>query len=161
MNAGALVATIFGCVVTFVGFVFWLITRFMRTGGMDRETVGQVVDLTRDNVQFNLDQGQPQDSRSRLVHVQVRATGLSGYYRYYHKVYTYTVGSTTYTRADQVQYSSNLARRAIGKDVTVYYDSADPGRSSLGGGKAFVIVYRILFGIGFSLLLLAAWLWLK
>jgi hypothetical protein len=60
-----------------------------------------------------------------------------------------------------VQYSRNLAQKAIGKDVTVYYDSADPGNSSLGGGKAFVIVYRILFGIGFALLALAAWLWLK
>lgn len=161
MNAGAMVAAIFGGTVAFVGFVFWLITRFMKSSSLDRETVGQVVDMTRNDVKFNLEQGQPENPRSSLVQVRVRATGLSGYSRYYHKVYTYTVGGATYTRADKVQYSRNLAQNAIGKDVTVYYDSADPGCSSLGGGKAFVIVYRILFGIGFALLALAAWLWLK
>ena len=161
MNAGAMVATIFGGTVAFVGFVFWLITRFMRNSGMDRETVGQVVDMTRNAAQFNLDQGQPENPRNSRVRVQVNVTGLSVYSLTFHKVYTYTVGGVTYTRADKVQYSRNLAQNAIGKDVTVYYDSADPGCSSLGGGKAFVIVYRILFGIGFALLALAAWLWLK
>lgn len=160
MSAGVVVAIVFGAVVSFVGFVFWLITRFMRTGGMDRETTGQVVDMTRNAYQFNLDQGQTAEPRAPRVRVQVRATGLSGFTLYFHKVYTYTVGGVTYTRADMVQYSRNLAQRAIGKEVTVYYDSADPGISCLGGGNAFVIVYRILFGIGFALLALAACLWL-
>ena len=156
MNVLSLIAVIFGGVVSFVGFVFWLITRFMKNSRLDRTAPGQVVDMTRDAAGFNLEQGQPELSRRGL---RVQVTTGSGYVLYFHKVYTYSVGGITYTRADPVQYSRNLAQRAIGQDVTVYYDSADPGYSSLGGGKAFTIVYRILFGIGFALLALAAGLW--
>lgn len=160
MNPIALIPAVFGGVIVFVGFVFWLITRFMKNSSMDRTTTGRVVDMTRDAEGFNEDQGQPADSRRSRIQVRVHVSGGNASIRYYHKVYTYAVGSITYTRADPVQYSSNLAKKSIGQDVIVHYDSADPGYSCLEGSKAFTIVYRILFGVGLALLALAAWLWL-
>lgn len=157
MSVLAVVATAFGAVVLFIGFVFWLISRKM-TSHLDRTVPGQVVDYTADDVSFNAEQGWVQ-KRNRAVRVHVSA-GL-GYTRMVHKVYTYTVGTRSYTRADRVSYSENLARAAIGREVTVSYDSSDPGCSALVAGYGFTLVYRILFSIGGALLLLAAWLWLR
>ncbi len=157
MSVLAMVAAVFSAVLLLVGFVFWLISRMMTTN-YDRTVTGQVVDYTGDPIAFNAEQGQMQKpSRSLRVHV---STGR-GYHRMVHKVYTYTVGTQSYTRADSVSYSENLAKAAIGREVTVSYDSSDPGCSALVSGNGFTLVYRILFGIGGALLLLAAWLWLR
>ena len=157
MNAGALVATIFGGTVLFVGFVFWLITRFMQNDH-DRRVTGQVVDITADADAFNAQQGFVAPKRRLTVYV---STNSRTRHSSVHKVYTYTVGTQTYTRADRVAYSRGLAMAAIGKEAVVTYDSADPGNSALLSGTAFTIVYRILFAVGGALLLLAAWLWLR
>ncbi len=157
MNELALIPAVFGGVMVFVGFVFWLICRFLDNGRMDQTTTGQVVDVTLDDVGFNTEQGQ----LAKPHRVSVRLSTGTGHNAIYHKVYTYTVGTVTYTRADSTCYSSGLARAAIGREVTVHYDSSDPGDSSLGGAKALVYVYRILFGIGSALLALAAWIWLR
>lgn len=151
----ALIPTIFGGVLVFVGFVFWLICRCM-AAGYDRTAVGQVVSYTDDDAAFNLAQGAPVPKRRFRSYVNVG----SGHYQRVHKVYTYTVGTRTYTRADGVSYSRNLAEDAIGKEVTVSYDSAEPGRSALVSGTAFTVVYRILFAIGGVLLAVAACMWL-
>ena len=151
----ALIPAIFGGVLVFIGLVFWLICRFMNRG-YDRTVTGRVVSYTDDYLLFNAEQGYT-DPKPRM---RAYVTGGMGYHRMVHKVYTYTVGTQTYTRADGVSYSSNLAKSAIGKEVTVSYDSAEPGRSALVSGNAFTIVYRILFALGGVLLLVAALMWL-
>lgn len=170
-----IIATVYGAVALIIGLIFLIPVRYITTR-FDRTTTGKVIDLTKNAAKFNREQGHKplqvgeEDSpikfqveiggRSRVsyrnghrVHVTTSNT--------YHKVYTYTVNGQTYTRADGIRYSKNLAKKWLDKEVTVHYDSSDPTQASLSDGKGYKLVCWILIPIGILLLGLAAWLWTR
>ncbi|MBO5501959.1 MAG: hypothetical protein J6A48_08035 [Clostridia bacterium] len=170
-----IIATVYGAVVLIIGLIFLIPLRYITTR-FDRTTTGKVIDLTKNAAKFNKEQGHEpiqvggKDSpfrfevqvggRSRVsyrnghrVHVTTSTT--------YHQVYTYTVNGQTYTRADGIRYSKNLAKKWLDKEVPVHYDSSDPSQASLSEGKGYKLVCWILIPIGIVLLGLAAWLWLR
>lgn len=170
-----IIATVYGAVVLIIGLIFLIPLRYITTR-FDRTTTGKVIDLTKNAAKFNKELGHEPiqvggkdspfrfevqvGSRSRVsyrnghrVHVTTSNT--------YHKVYTYTVNGQTYTRADGIRYSKNLAKKWLDKEVPVHYDSSDPSQASLSEGKGYKLVCWILIPIGIVLLGLAAWLWLR
>lgn len=180
MLACAIVATVFGGVALLVGLIFLIPYRHLATR-FDRSVTGRVVDLVWNAAKFNREQGhEPAELTgqvgSRRIRVSVTVGGrhqvvnpmpgtegasVQNTINTFHKVYTYTVNGQTYTRADGVRYSRGLAEKWLGRDVTVYYDSAEPSRASLSQGRGFLLVSRILLPIGAALLALALWLWMQ
>ena len=171
MQVFPIIATVYGGVVLLIGLIFLIPLRYVTTR-FDRTTTGKVIDLTKNAAKFNREQGHEpiqvggKDSpfrfevqvggRSRMNHGNgVRVTTSNTY----HKVYTYTVNGQTYTRADGIRYSKNLAKKWLEKEVPVHSDSSDPSQASLSEGKGYKLVCWILIPIGILLLGLAAWLW--
>jgi len=171
MQVFPIIATVYGGVVLLIGLIFLIPLRYVTTR-FDRTTTGKVIDLTKNAAKFNREQGHEpvqvggKDSpfrfevqvggRSRINHGHgVRVTTSNTY----HKVYTYTVNGQTYTRADGIRYSKDLAKKWLDKEVPVHYDSSDPSQASLSEGKGYKLVCWILIPIGILLLGLAAWLW--
>lgn len=180
MLACAIVATALGGAALLIGLIFLIPYRHLATR-FDRSVTGRVVDLVWNAAKFNREQGyEPAELTgqvgSRMIRVSVTVGGrhqvvnpmpgsegasVQNTINTYHKVYTYTVNGQTYTRADGVCYSRGLAERWLDRDVTVYYDSAEPSRASLSHGGGFKLVSSILIPIGLCVLALAVWLWLQ
>ena len=174
-----ILATVYGGIALLIGLIF-LIPHHYVTSRFDRTTTGKVTDLTQNAAKFNQAQGHAEAVLGEGSRFQVRVkvggrsmmrkvdgsvrTNTGGQFsttNTYHKVYTYTVGGETYTRADGVRYSRGLAEKWLDKEVPVYYDSADPSRASLSNGKGYRLVCCILIPIGIALLGLAVWLWMR
>lgn len=165
MLAAAIVSTVYSCVLLLIGIIFWALSRYV-VGRFDRSVTGQVTDLTGNAAQFNEEQGHGEAALftkgSRFPIAVSISSGKSSYRRSsYHKVFTYTVNGQTYTRADGVSYSKNLAMKWLDKEVTVYYDSSNPANASLSNGRGPRLVSCILLPIGIGLLVLAVWLWMQ
>ena len=175
-----ILATVYGAVTLLIGLVFLIPYRYL-VNRHDRTTTGKVIDLTQNAAQFNKAQGYEEavlgEGTGFQVKVQVGGRSMkrsitgdsvrtSNGGRYttsntYHKVYTYTVNGQTFTRADGVRYSKSLADKWLDKEVSVYYDSANPAYASLSNGKGFRLVSSILIPIGIVLSVLAVWLWMQ
>ncbi len=152
MMALFIVPAVFGAVCLLLGYIFLRVSNHL-SQKLDRKVMGKIVDLTPNAALYN--RGLQDELGSMHTSVGYRSCDM------FHKVYAYNVNGQTYTRAGSVSYSLSLVENQVGKDVAVYYDSADPSRSALSDGRGFRIASRILLPIGVALLVLAAWVWKK
>ena len=149
MKIFAIIPGIFCFITLVLGTTFSAVARHL-AGMRDRETTGEVVDLTRNASRYNRE-AQPEAEGKAVedyVHIRVGNTRETSSY---HRVFTYTVNGQTYTRADVISYSSALAKKWLGRTVTVYYDSADPSRGILTNGKGLRIAGKILLAVTLAL----------
>ncbi len=149
MKMLALIPGVFCMIALILGAVFNAVAARL-SGRLDRETTGEVVDLTRSAARFNHDAQPEKEGAAPEDYIHIRV-GNSNATANYHRVFTYTVNGQTFTRADIVSYSRGLAKKWLGRTVTVYYDSADPSGGTLTNGKGFRLAGKILLAVALVL----------
>lgn len=168
MSELGIVLLCIGGVLLIVGIAF--IFPYRVVSGLSSTTKGVIKDITYNAYAYNERVAgkfatEKNAGSSDKPGIRVSA-GVGGYNnsgsnpkQMYHTIYSYMVDGVEYSRAAGPGYNKGIVEKKIGTEVTVYYDPADPLKSSLSSGTvykilscSFIPVGAILVIVGFILM---------
>lgn len=150
MNIISFILLIFGLVMMLVAFCFFMFERNRRQ--FDGKVSGTIVGSCYNSNEFNHD-GEHRylggDTRELDVEPVLATTS-----RY--PVYRYEINGKTYMRADYIMGNESDIAKKMHKPIAVYYQTKNPGCSTLSNGRTLRFIGIILSAFSFLFLAAAA-----
>lgn len=78
----------------------------------------------------------------------------------YYLTYSYEVNGITYHRATNVSMNAGMAKKKIGQQKTVRYNTENPFQSTISTGTIYKVLSSILIPIGLVCIIIGSTLWL-